>query len=94
MWQVHGEYPTIVEVCNIFKVGRPLKSVCAVLSKLSLYGIMIVNDICHYFVRERVFREEIKVVYCVRDSMVADIMTKGLSKSSFEKLSRSWHSEY
>ena len=43
-------------------------------------------DICHHFVRERVFSEEIKVIYCPSDSMVADIMTKGLPKSSFEKL--------
>ena len=45
-------------------------------------------DICHHFVCERVFSEEIKVIYCPSDSMVADIMTKGLPKSSFEKLRR------
>ena len=43
-------------------------------------------DICHYFVRERDVSNEIRVIYCPTGDMVADIMTKGLAKLSFEKL--------
>ena len=43
-------------------------------------------DICHHFVCERVVSNEIRVIYCPTGDMVADIMTKGLAKLSFEKL--------
>ena len=43
-------------------------------------------DICHHFVRERVLSNEIRVIYCPSEVMVADIMTKGLPKCTFEKL--------
>ena len=43
-------------------------------------------DICHHFVRERVMLSEIKVIYCPTEDMVADVMTKGLPKHTFEKL--------
>ena len=43
-------------------------------------------DICHHFVRERVVSNEIRVIYCRSEDMVADIMTKGLPKPIFEKL--------
>ena len=43
-------------------------------------------DICHHFVRERVLSNEIRVIYCPSEDMVADIMTKGLPKCTFEKL--------
>ena len=43
-------------------------------------------DICHHFVRERVISNEILVIYCPAGDMIADIMTKGLSKLAFEKL--------
>ena len=43
-------------------------------------------DICHDFVRERVVSNEIKVIYCPTEDMIADIMTKGLARPAFEKL--------
>jgi hypothetical protein len=43
-------------------------------------------DICHHFIRERVQSKEINVVYCRTDDMKADILTKGLARSSYEKL--------
>ena len=43
-------------------------------------------DISHHFVRERVISKEILVKYCRTDEMVADILTQGLAKSSFQKL--------
>ncbi|CAB3998883.1 Hypothetical predicted protein, partial [Paramuricea clavata] len=43
-------------------------------------------DICHHFVRERVQSKEINVVNCRTDDMKADILTKGLARSSYEKL--------
>ena len=43
-------------------------------------------DICHHFVREKVISNEIRVIYCRTQDMVADIMTKGLPKPAFEKL--------
>ena len=43
-------------------------------------------DITFHFIRERISSNEIKVVYCESESMLADIMTKGLSKIRFEKL--------
>ena len=43
-------------------------------------------DIRHHFVRERVVANEINVVYCPTEDMVADVMTKILSKYSFQNL--------
>ena len=43
-------------------------------------------DITFHFFRERISSNEIKVVYCPSDDMLADIMTKGLPKERFEKL--------
>ena len=43
-------------------------------------------DICHHFVRERVVSKEIKVIYCPTENMIADIMTKGLPKATFEAM--------
>ncbi len=43
-------------------------------------------DITFHFIRERISSNEIKVVYCPSDDMLADIMTKGLPKERFEKL--------
>ena len=43
-------------------------------------------DICHHFVRETVVSNEIRVIYCPTEDMIADIMTKGLAKLTFEKL--------
>ena len=43
-------------------------------------------DICHHFVRERVVSNEIQVIYRPTGDMIADIMTKGLAKHSFQKL--------
>ena len=43
-------------------------------------------DITFHFIRERISSNEIKVISCESKSMLADIMTKGLSKIRFEKL--------
>ena len=42
-------------------------------------------DIAYHFARERVEAGEIEIVYCPTDSMIADVMTKGLSRFKFEK---------
>ena len=42
-------------------------------------------DIAYHFARERVASKEIEIVYCPTDSMIADVMTKGLSRDKFEK---------
>ena len=46
-------------------------------------------DVCYHFVRERVTLNEIVVDYCPTQDMVADIMTKGLPKVTFEKFRNS-----
>ena len=43
-------------------------------------------DICHHFVCERVVSNESQVIYGPTGDMIADIMTKGLPKLTFEKL--------
>ena len=43
-------------------------------------------DIKYHYVREVVEREEIELVYCSTDKMIADILTKGLPKPKFEEL--------
>ena len=42
-------------------------------------------DVCYHFIRERVASNEIVVTYCPTQDMMADIMTKGLPKGTFEK---------
>ena len=42
-------------------------------------------DICYHFVREKVASKEICVAYCPTQDMLADIMTKGLTRVTFEK---------
>ena len=43
-------------------------------------------DISYHFIRKNVASNEIVVEYCPSAEMLADIMTKGLSKATFEKL--------
>ena len=42
-------------------------------------------DISCQFIRERVLSKEISVTYCSTDNMLADVMTKGLTRDNFEK---------
>ena len=43
-------------------------------------------DIAYHFARERVESGEIEIAYCPTEEMIADVMTKGLSRFQFEKL--------
>ena len=43
-------------------------------------------DTSFHFIRERVVSKEIEVAYCPSGDMIADIMTKALPKTTFEKL--------
>lgn len=43
-------------------------------------------DITFHFIREKISSNEVKVVYCSTNSMLADIMTKGLTKERFQRL--------
>ena len=43
-------------------------------------------DISYHFVPEQVKQNTISVKYCPSESMIADIMTKGLHKVTFEQL--------
>ena len=42
-------------------------------------------DIAYHFTRERVVSNELSVVYCPTEEMVADTLTKGLGRFQFEK---------
>ena len=42
-------------------------------------------DVAYHFTRERVASNELSVVYCHTDEMVADVMTKGLGRIKFER---------
>ena len=43
-------------------------------------------DIAYHFIRERIASNEVKVIYCQTDDMLADVMTKALPRDKFEKL--------
>ena len=43
-------------------------------------------DIKYHFIREQVTKRSLELKYCKSASMVADIMTKGLTGERFEKL--------
>ena len=42
-------------------------------------------DVAYHFTRERVASNELSVLHCSTEEMVADIMTKGLGRVKFEK---------
>ena len=44
------------------------------------------NDVAHHFVREQVTLNNVSVKYCSTQNMLADGMTKGLTKDTFQKL--------
>lgn len=39
-----------------------------------------------HFIRETIASNEVKVVYCPSNDMLADVMTKGLARDRFQKL--------
>ena len=43
------------------------------------------KHISYHFIRERVLSKEISVTYCSTDNMLADVMTKGLTRDNFKK---------
>ena len=43
-------------------------------------------DIKYHYIREAVEKEDIELVYCPTDRMVADILTKGLPRPKFDEL--------
>ena len=43
-------------------------------------------DVRFHFIREKVSTNEVKVVYLSTEDMLADIMTKGLTKKRFQRL--------
>ena len=43
-------------------------------------------DVAHHFVREQVAQNSISVNYCSTQNMLADDMTKGLSKDTSQRL--------
>ena len=43
-------------------------------------------DVAFHFIRERIASNEVKVVYCPSNDMLADIITKGLATGRFQKL--------
>jgi hypothetical protein len=45
-------------------------------------------DVRFHFIREKVVSKEVKVIYCSTEDMLADIMTKGLTKKKFQRLRR------
>ena len=42
-------------------------------------------DIRHHFIRERVEKSEVNLLYCSTKDMLADILTKQLPREAFEK---------
>ena len=40
----------------------------------------------YHFIRELVEKESVTLKYCSRDDMIADMLTKGLSKDRFHKI--------
>ena len=42
-------------------------------------------DVSYHFVREQVDNKVVSVKYCRTEDMLADVMTKGLSKVQFER---------
>ena len=42
-------------------------------------------DVAYHFTRERVASNELSVIHCSTDEMLADVMTKGLGRIKFEK---------
>ena len=43
-------------------------------------------DIRYHFIREQVNNQNIELKYCPTNNMIADMLTKGLGKETFEKL--------
>ena len=43
-------------------------------------------DVAFHFTCQRIASNEVKVVYCPANDMLADIMTKGLARDRFQKL--------
>jgi len=51
-------------------------------------------DIRHHFLRERYEANEIKIAYCDTNEMLADILTKPLSRDKHEKFSKGMGLKY
>ena len=45
-------------------------------------------DIQHHFIREKVEEKKIELVYCSTDEMVADMLTKSVSRDKLQRFSK------
>jgi hypothetical protein len=58
---------------------------CISLAKNSVHHARTKHiDIQHHFVREKVEGEEVELIFCRTEDMIADILTKGLTKEKHD----------
>ncbi len=63
------------------------QSRCNILTKNPIHHIRTKHiDVQHHFVREQVENGEVRFEYCPTEHMVADVLTKALSKERHHKL--------
>lgn len=65
------------------------QSAISLAQNAQFHGRMKHIDIRHHFVREKVSDGMIELKYCPSDQMLADMLTKGLSRTVFETLRKS-----
>ena len=78
---------------NVIIIHEDNQSTIAMMKNPQFHGQAKHIDMKYHYARELAKEDKIELRYCLTEDMIADIMTKGIGRTQFEKLRKMMASE-